>query len=523
MSISENESGNEFAHLGNPAAFPGPAAHETFNGIGFSPEEARAAAKENVNFLAALVLGDTFTVEFSESHLSFWGILTTDIVKTAWKESEDYSKFAFGIPRGFAKTTLMKLYCLWVILFTPIEFILVVSANEDKAIEFISDVCDFLDSPNIVELFGNWRGMIETDRSEKKKFRFNGKNVILHAIGAGTSVRGVNIKNKRPQLIICEDIQERETALSPTLNDNFIKWFLGTLLKVRDPRRAQIVNIGNMYNENCLLDKLRKSPEWFSLITSGILAGKKSLWPEFRSYESLLSEFRNDFSLGHPEIFLAEVMNDPLATVTANFDITKIPKYPYEDNIFPDGAFITVDPALGLKHSDDTSISLHYVINGEDVVRKQDNGKYNDEQTVQRTLKIAIEEQVPLIAVEAVAYQATLLNYFIREMNAKSITGIQVVPVAKRGMPKNTKIGNFLRKLLAGEVRVHPDAAPIIYFQAARFNPTRKDNEDDALDSASMGELVLQEHWHEVLLNGRTFDAAGEGAEVRGVEENSPF
>lgn len=514
---------NQFEHLGNSQAFPGAAPHEVIQNVGFSPEEARAAARENLNFLGALVLGDTFTVEFSESHLSFWGLITADIVKKNWEEGQEYSKFAFGIPRGFAKTTVMKIYCLWVILFTSIEFILVVSANEDKAIEFISDVCDFLDNPNIVELFGNWRGMLETDTKEKKKFKFMGKNVILQAIGAGTSVRGINIKNKRPQLIICEDIQERETALSPTLNEAFIKWFLGTLLKIRDPKRAQVVYIGNMYCENCLLDKLRKSAEWLSFVTSGILAGKISLWPEFRSYESLLAEFRNDCSLGHPAIFLAEVMNDPLAEITANFDVTKIPKYPYSDDIFPDGAFITVDPALGLVHGDDTSISLHYVIGGEDVIRKQDNGKYNDEQTVQRALTLAIQEQVPLIAVEAVAYQATLLNYFVREMNAKQITGIMIVPIPKRGLPKNTKIGNFLRKALAGEVRIHPDAQPIIYFQAARFNPTKKDNEDDALDSASMGELVLQEHWHEVLLNGRTFDAAGEGAEVRSETENSPF
>ncbi len=487
--------------------------------IGLNRDEVAAQAKSDPNFLAALVLGDIFSTDFASAHLSFWEILTRNCLESV----EGFFKYAFGLPRGHAKTTLLKIYLLWCILFTKKTFFLVVSASTQLAANFLSDVCTYLDHPNIVGTFGNWRNGLKKDTEELKRFTFLGREVILAAMGAESSLRGLNLANERPQVIICEDIQTKECADSPVLNDKFIKWFLGTLLKARAPKWAQLVYIGNMYNEQCLLNKLRKSSEWFSFITSAILAGRQALWPEFRSYESLMAEFRNDISLGHPEIFLAEVMNDPLAEATSHFDVSKIPAYKYADNVLADGGFLTVDPALGLPGGNATAIAHHEVIDGLDVVRKVYTGQWNDEATVAKGLEIAVSERLPLIGVESVAYQASLCNYFVREIQAKQIHGIQIVPIKTRGMSKSAGIVDYLKGLRMGENLVHPEAQPIVYFQAARYNPTRRDNEDDVLDACKMGKYVLNEHWHEVLFQERVFDADFEKAHIQSTLDNSPF
>lgn len=522
-------------------------ASETF---GISIDEAKAACKEDINFLGALVLGVLFRCDLSEIHIAFFQILTQNLTEISKGIA---SQIALGLPRGFCKTTLLKLYCLWVILFTDIRYILVVSKSADLAEFFIKDVCDFLDNSNIISLFGNWRTSLATDRMDVKIFSFNGTPRVLQAIGAETSVRGTNINNERPELIICEDIQDKDCADSAILNEKFITWFVGTLLKVKSSFRNQVVFLGNMYNEQCLLNRLRQSTEWFSFITSAIQAGRKSLWPEFRSYESLMAEFRNDISLGQPHVFLAEVMNDPLASAATNFDLNKIPAWPYYETTLPDGAYITIDPAPGTKEGaassnnlkglganntfievagkkqlvasegNATAMTLHWLIDGKDCIRKIKSGQWNEKQTVEEAIIFALEEGASHIGVESVAYQAVLLNIFIRTFNENHIEGLKVIPLHPKGRAKNARIKDLLKRLQDGLNPIHPDARPEVFFQASRFKPLKKNNDDDSLDSAAYGEEMKEEYWHEIRYNARTYDGEGNRARVWDTVDSSAF
>ena len=65
------------------------------------------------------------------------------------------AKIALGIPRGFAKTTMMKLFCAYALIHSRHTFILIignVGANAEKSIK---DVADLLDQPQVRNLYGN--------------------------------------------------------------------------------------------------------------------------------------------------------------------------------------------------------------------------------------------------------------------------------------------------------------------------------------------------------------------------------
>lgn len=487
---------------------------------GFSANDVKKLCQENLNFLGALVLGVLFRCDFPETHLAFFQLLTSDLNDIKKGEA---SQIALGLPRGFCKTTLLKIYVLWVILFTDIRYILVVSKSATLAEFFIADVCGFLDNPNIVSIFGNWRGSLSRDTLDIKCFSFNNTPRVLQAIGAETSVRGTNINNERPELIVCEDIQSKECADSIIQNENFITWFVGTLLKVKSAFRNQVVFLGNMYNEQCLLNRLQNSKEWFSFITAAILESKQSLWPEFRSYESLMSEFRNDISMKHPEVFLAEVMNDPLATATSRFDVSKVKEYPYYNETIPDGCFITIDPATGITGGNLTAIILHWIIDGKKITRRVFADLWGSEATVIKALEVALDEGASLIAVENVAYQSELLNKFIKVVNEYNIQGIVLVPVSPKGRSKNSRIKDYLKRITDGTELLHPDAKAEVLFQAARFNHLSKNNEDDILDGAAYGDEVAEEHWHQITYNARTFDALGNKVSVWPTVLSSAF
>src|SRR5690606_24094712 len=214
-----------------------------------SSQEAAELTRKDLNFLGMLADPEEFTLAFPPFYIALFGMLT------ACKDKLE--RFAIGIPRGFAKTTFIKLLCLWYILFSRKQFILIVGASEDLAVNTLSDICDLLGGANIRKLFGNWQHAIEVDTQTLKVFHFRGRNIILRAIGAGTAVRGINRKNKRPDVIIMDDVQKRETSENKELSDQLLKWILGTLMKARSNDGCTYIYVGNMYPQNCILEKLK--------------------------------------------------------------------------------------------------------------------------------------------------------------------------------------------------------------------------------------------------------------------------
>ena len=71
----------------------------------FDKEEIVEACRTQLNFLAALAMPDVFRVLFSPTHLTIWSLLMV-----LGKDVENvFPQIALGIPRGHAKTTLLKL------------------------------------------------------------------------------------------------------------------------------------------------------------------------------------------------------------------------------------------------------------------------------------------------------------------------------------------------------------------------------------------------------------------------------
>jgi hypothetical protein len=164
------------------------------------------ACRTQLNFLASMAMPDDFKVLFSPTHLTMWEIL----ISTERDEDHAFPQLALGIPRGHAKTTMIKLFILYCILYTKRRFILVTAATEQHAINIITDVCDMLGNDNMIAVFGDYKLGMETDTKALKKFGFMGRNIIIFAIGAEGAVRGSNIKNSRPDVIVMDDIQTKE-------------------------------------------------------------------------------------------------------------------------------------------------------------------------------------------------------------------------------------------------------------------------------------------------------------------------
>jgi len=451
--------------------------------------EVISACRTSLDFLAALILVDVYKYAYPPLFHAIW-----QMICTASMEATGKPKYALGIPRGFSKTIILKLYVVWLILFSDRKFILVVCNTELHAFNFLADVANMLDSSNIISIFGNWRaGMGDTDTKQMKKFSFRGRDIIIAAIGSGSSPRGLNVNFVRPDIVIMDDMQNRDEAANPQVAKEIMEWMLGTLMKACHPQRCVFIFVGNMYPfEGSILRKLKHSKSWISLITGAILADGNSIWPEHRSIQDLLEELATDEEQGHPEIFHAEVMNDEEGGTVSGIDVSKIPICPETlTSDFAQGGFIIIDPSLKKKTSDATGIGAVLVFDEVPVLWETVTKRLDPGETIQQALFMCMKYGMQLIIVESVAYQATLIYWFNKALVELGIDGIHIGEITPEGMQKNARIREWTKKLLTGKNLLGKDCRSQVIYQLSQWNPLKRDNVDELLDIGSYIDTVI--------------------------------
>lgn len=469
-------------------------AAEELNVMQVNAAEAIKLAEVDMNFLAMLCLYDVMRFKFPPMFVAMW-----DLMKSKVHIFRDFSKIALGIPRGFAKTTLIKLWCVYCILFTKKSFITIISYNEDHPISIITDVCKMLSSPNIITLFGDWELNKDIDQQALKVFRFRGREIILKGVGAKGGIRGINYGNKRPDVIIFEDYQKKAESENEELSNNLYKEMIGTAMKAKSPFGCLYLFVGNMYpTPGAILKKLKVNDEWISLIVGGILADGTSLWEDLHPIKQLIDEYWSDLKAGCPEVFLAEVLNDEAAGIKAGIDITKIPKNPFINEI-PQGRAVVIDPALDNPNSDYNGIGLVGLYDGTPILEKVDLGKYTPLDLIKQAIILAATNNCALICVENVAYQASLLFWFTEVCRLNQIEGFHFMPLNVGGKSKNAKIAATLKQLIPNnqdqiELYMADEVRPFVLNEIIKWNPVKKNNQDTTLDLLTFCSKVIEQH-----------------------------
>lgn len=453
-----------------------------------------AAMRASLDFLAAVAIPQVYRFGFPPIFQAIWQLIT-DACQV--EDGEEY--LAIGIPRGFAKTVFLKLFVLYLILFSSRKFILINCNTGPLAENFIADVVDLLDNPNIVGTFGNWRTAIEVDRQEFKKFSFMGRSITLMGVGTMNSVRGANVKYVRPDVVIMDDMQSREEAESPTTAQAQFLWMLGTLMLAKAPERCLFIFVGNMYPvPGSILRKLKHMEEWKSFITPAILEDGNSIWPELKPLERLLMDLKMLQSAGEEHIFYAEVQNDEEAGSRSGVDTTAIIEYPeaHEDHALR--GCVIIDPSLGKKQSDDIAIGLVLWFDETPVLWELTVGKFNPKQTIEEAIKLALPYRVRAIGIESVAYQQTLGFWFNYVCEQMGISGFEVCELYPGGMSKNARIITMFKSLVGGLLRLHRRVRNLVVNQITMFNPAKTKNKDDILDILTYADK-MENQYNDVL------------------------
>jgi hypothetical protein len=489
----------------------------------FRTAEVEDSAKNSLDFLAALALPTVFKYLFPAVFQGIWTWLLSYVHKT-----RDFSQLAIGLPRGFGKTMLIKIFVLYCILFTKKQFILIICGTQTKANNVITDIISMLSETNIKRVFGDWQISCYTDRQDLKRFGFRGRNIILMGAGAEADIRGITLENARPDVMIFDDIQTRADADSEIVSTNLETWMFGTAMKAKSPEGCLFVFIANMYPTKwSLLRRLKHNPTWMKFIAGGILADGTSLWEDLQPIAQLLREFENDLSAGRPEIFYAEVLNDENASVNTNIDISKIPICPFEQEIqeggIHQGNYIIIDPATDKANADAVSIGYFEIWDGRPVCKEIIEGKLSPGDSIRESLKLCFKYNCTLIAVESNAYQYSYLYWHNFSCQQMGIIGINCVDIYSGQKSKNSRILEMFKALLAGEIYLLNAVRPQVFSQVTSFNYLKTNNTDGILDLLTYSQKVI-ELYGEYITSGLTINLQDFGAlRVRSEVETSPF
>lgn len=484
----------------------------------FQRSDVIEAAKQSVNFLGALAMPTIFKYDFPPVLQAAWQLLTDG----AAANKQLFPQIALGIPRGHAKTTLIKLFILYCILFTQKKFILILCDTAKNAENIVADIADMLNEPNIKNMFGDWNMGLEINRQDLKKFAFRGRGISIGALGAGGSIRGLNIKHTRPDVMVFEDIQTKECSESQVQSQSLERWMIGTAMKAKSPGGCTFIFVGNMYpGPNAILKKLKNNPAWVKFISGAILADGTALWPDLRSLASLIAELDNDMAMGHPEIFFSEVLNDTEAGINNRVDFSSLKPWSFTPLDRPQGKFLIIDPSADKAKGDEVTIAYFEVYDGVPCLRKLIEDKLSPGNTIRSALLLAIEHGVRVIAVESTSYQYTLLYWFGEVTRSLGITGIQAVDVYTGSTSKNARISSMLKSLTSGEIILHDEVKHAVTHQIANWNPIKRDNVDGILDTLTYAPKVLEMYGVEITTddNFMLLETAGEQVQ----EYNSSF
>ena len=271
---------------------------------------------------------------------------TPDFHREIWEMCcSDYKFVAIAAPRGFAKSTAVThAYTLANIVFRERSFILIVADTETQATFFLADIKkELTENEDLMKTFGV-KGIDSRYGGKDSLTDFivvfeDGHQARVIAKGSGQSMRGVKWDGKRPDLIICDDLENEELVMNKDRRDNFRRWVSGTLLPARskhgiirvvgtilhtDSQLSRWMPRLNAKDRPAYVDDLREiahpSAIWHSArYRAHDRACTVSLWPSYKPIEWLMDERREKLEQGLSDVWAQEMLNVPYDETTAPF------------------------------------------------------------------------------------------------------------------------------------------------------------------------------------------------------------
>lgn len=319
----------------------------------------------------------------------------------------DEKYIAIAAPRGHAKSTAITHgYGLATLLFRERKFMLLVSDTESQASMFLGMMKQELqDNHELIELFGlykNDKGFVQFDKDSETDIvvRFqDGHRFRIIAKGAEQKLRGLIWDGSRPDIILCDDMENDELVMNKERRDKMRKWFNGALVpSLAD--RGIIRMVGTILHSDSLLERFMPNPsdkltystplkQWSSrkLMWKTVKYRAHNpdftslLWPQKKTAEQFKVLYEEAKREGTTDTYSREYLNYPIDETISFFKRADFIGLNEDDKKKKLNYYIAVDLAISEEDQADYSVFVvagmdeDRVLHVVDVIRERLDGR----------------------------------------------------------------------------------------------------------------------------------------------------
>lgn len=281
--------------------------------------------------------------------------------------------------REAGKTSIIKPFLTWAILYNKYKYILVDSYEKQNSEKILTDVMNqLLTNKRILSDFGRTISIKrDKDDDEKKPKRVSNfvtdNGIMVEAVSTQESVRGRLHKSFRPDLLVADDIENNKTKDSEKVTEKIIDHFNEALTAM--DAKGSVIYLGNYISDRGSVQWLfnrASTDEKVRVINVPLLlpSGEPS-WASKYALSDMDAIAENKVSIQEirqkvaPSVFQVEYMNNPYAQDGSIFkkDWFKYCELAYVDNPEPSKNFrvyITIDTATA-EGKDYTGVIINYI------------------------------------------------------------------------------------------------------------------------------------------------------------------
>lgn len=156
--------------------------------------------------------------------------------------------------RGHAKSVVaLVLLPLWLWILGEVNFLLVIGQNEDKAKILLGDLqAEFETNQRLISDYGAQ----VRDGKWEDGFFITKSGFIAKAMGMGQDPRGLRVGRTRPDFIVCDDWETKETQKNPKRQDEYANWLLRSVLPAMDNKNRRCLICQNHFAPRMIFSKI---------------------------------------------------------------------------------------------------------------------------------------------------------------------------------------------------------------------------------------------------------------------------
>lgn len=444
-----------------------------------TPQQAVELGAHSLTMFGKLFLPRTFRQESPSFH---------EAIGNALYSTNRYN--AIEVFRDGAKTTLLRAFTLQRISYAISRTIMYVSVSQPHAILSVRWLKRQIQhNTRVTQTFGLRPGEKWSDEIAEIWHGVEDTPITVLAAGVTGQIRGFNIDDYRPDLIIIDDVLNEENTATPEQRRKMLALLDGALLNSLAPATesplAKAVFLQTPFHREDAIETYMNDPQWHGLRFGVFDEEGNSRWESRYPKETLLAEKAAAVRRGAYAIWMREkeckiVKGEHKAFNVENLQFFDAP---------PKGMYvvIAIDPASSEKKSADDNAIVVLGFKGVNVYLLDYHlakGMMPDA-TAARFFEFVMMYRPAKATVEVTSYQRVLKWYIEQEMVKRRLF-IPIDAVDEKRRSKNDRIIQALAGLVSYKYFNIRSAHRELISQMDDFNPETKDNADDLLDACAI-------------------------------------